>query len=60
MILSINILDMVKFIDLRDSNDYLLKVTEFINGSWVINTDNINEIVRLLNKNRIRYKIKHK
>lgn len=51
---------MIKFTKLRDNNEYLLEVIEFINGYWTINTDNINEIVRLLNKNRIRYDIKYK
>lgn len=57
MNLSINIFDIAKFTKLRDSNDYLLKVTEFMNGYWFINVDDTSEVERLLNKNIIRYKI---
>ena len=60
MNLSINIFDIAKFTKLRDSNDYLLKVTEFMNGYWFINVDDTSEVERLLNKNIIRHKIKIK
>lgn len=58
MKLSINLFDASKFENLRDCNEYLKKVTEFINGMWYINTNDTSEIERLLRKYRIRFKIK--
>jgi len=58
MKLSINLFDANKFENLRDSNLYLKKVTEWVNGMWHINTDDTSEVERLLRKHRIRYKIK--
>ena len=58
MILSINLFDANKFEDLRDSNAYIKKITEWVDGRWYINTDDTSELIRLLNKNKIRFKIK--
>lgn len=58
MKLSISLFDARKFEDLRDSNEYLRKVTSFANGMWYIDTDNTTEVERLLKKDRIRYSIK--
>ena len=58
MILSINLFDANKFEDLRDSNGYIEKITEWVDGRWYINTDDTSELIRLLNKNKIRFKIK--
>lgn len=58
MKLAINLFDLLKFEELRDSNEYLKKVTSYANGMWYIDTDNTKEIERLLNKNRIGYNIK--
>ena len=58
MKLSINLFDASKFENLRDCNEYLKGVTEFINGMWYINTNDTSEIERLLRKYRIRFKIK--
>lgn len=59
MILSINILDVIKFESLRDSNDYIESIiSEGVNG-YYIGVDNTFELERLLKKNRIRYKIKN-
>lgn len=56
--LSVNMFDARKLENLIDNNEYLQRVLEFNNGRWYINTDEFSEIERLLNKNRIRYKIK--
>ena len=58
MKLSVNLFDAIKFEDLLDENEYLRKVLIFGNGYWYIQTEDTSEIERLLNKNRIRYKIK--
>lgn len=58
MILSINLFDANKFENLRDSNGYIEKITEWVDGRWYINTDDTSELARLLNKNKIRFKIK--
>lgn len=58
MILSINLFDANKFEDLRDSNGYIEKITEWVDGRWYINTDDTSELIRLLTKNKIRFKIK--
>lgn len=57
-LLSVNMFDARKLENLIDNNEYLQRVLEFNNGRWYINTDEFSEIERLLNKNRIRYKIK--
>ena len=58
MKLSINIFDLGKFDSLRESNEYLREITEFINGMWHIKGEDYGELERILIKNRIRYKIK--
>lgn len=58
MILSINIFDLGKFDSLRESNEYLREITEFINGMCHIKGEDYSELERILIKNRIRYKIK--
>ena len=57
-IISVGVFDIIKLNKLVDENEYLQKVLEFINGCWCINTDDTKEIERLLQKNRIKYKIK--
>ena len=57
-IISVGVFDIIKLNKLVDENEYLQKVLEFINGRWHINTENTNEIERLLKKNIIKYKIK--
>lgn len=57
-IISVGVFDIIKLNKLVDENEYLQKVLEFINGYWHINTENTNEIERLLKKNLIKYKIK--
>ena len=57
-IISVGVFDIIKLNKLVDENEYLQKVLEFINGCWHINTENTNEIERLLKKNIIKYKIK--
>ena len=57
-ILSVNIFDIVKLSKLVDNNEYLESVLEFTDGYWHINSENTTEIEWLLNKNRIRLKIK--
>ena len=57
-IISVGVFDIIKLNKLVDENEYLQKVLEFINGCWYINTENTNEIERLLKKNIIKYKIK--
>ena len=58
MKLTVGIFDIVKFDKLRDSNDYLLKALTPICGAWYIEVDDTSEIERLLDKNRIKYKIR--
>lgn len=58
MMLSINFLDLIKFERLRDDNEYLLKVIDYVDGRWIISVDDTKDIEFFLNKNRIRYKIK--
>jgi len=48
MKLSISLFDASKFENLRDCNEYLKRVTEFINGMWYINTNDTSGIERLL------------
>ena len=57
MKLSINLFDLVKFENLRDGNEYIERVTEWIDGMWHININDISEIERLLIKYRIRYRV---
>lgn len=57
MTLSINILDIPKFERLRDNNLYIQSITSPIQGAYAIDVDDVGELERLLNKNRIRYKI---
>ena len=57
MKLSINLFDLVKFENLRDENEYIERVTEWIDGMWHININDISEIERLLIKYRIRYRV---
>lgn len=59
MILSINIFDLVKFKNLRDNNLYIQSITTLIDGIYTIEVDDTRELERLLNKNRVKYKIKH-
>ena len=59
MKLSINLFDLGKFENLRDGNEYIERVTEWIDGMWHINIDDTSEIERLLTKYRIRYKVKN-
>jgi hypothetical protein len=58
MTLSIHFLDLIKFERLRDDNEYLLKVIDYVDGRWIISVDDTKDIEFFLNKNRIRYKIK--
>ena len=57
MKLSINLLDLVKFENLRDENEYIERMTEWIDGMWCININDTSEIERLLIKYRVRYRI---
>ena len=56
MKLSINLFDLGKFENLRDENEYIERATEWIDGMWHININDISEIERLLIKYRIRYR----
>ncbi len=57
MILSIGILDIPKFENLRDNNLYVQSITSSIKGAYAIDVEDTGELERLLNKNRIHYKI---
>lgn len=60
MKLRVNFFDLSKYRDLMDSNEYLQKVLIPVSGEWVIETDDIREIERLLKSKRIRYSIQGK
>lgn len=60
MKLRVNFFDLSKYRDLMDSNEYLQKVLIPVSGEWVIETDDIREIERLLKSKRIKYSIQGK
>ena len=56
--LSIRLLDVPKFIELRGSNEYLESVIEEFNGGWLVQEKDTPEIQRILNKNNIKHTFK--
>ena len=56
--LSIHLLDIIKFIKLRDNNEYLEKFVEESNGGWRVQEKDTPEIQRILNKNNIKHTFK--
>ena len=56
--LSIHLLDIIKFIKLRDNNEYLEKFVEEFNGGWLVQEKDTPEIQRILNKNNIKHTFK--
>ena len=56
--LSIHLLDIIKFIKLRDNNEYLEKFVEEFDGGWLVQEKDTPEIQRILNKNNIRHTFK--
>ena len=56
--LSIRLLDVPKFIKLRDDNEYLKSVIEEFDGGWLVQEKDIPEIQRILNKKNIRHTFK--
>ena len=56
--LSIHLLDIPKFIKLRDDNKYLESVIEEFNGGWLVQEKDTPEIQRILNKNNIKHTFK--
>ena len=56
--LSIHLLDIVKFIKLRDNNEYLEKFVEEFDGGWLVQEKDTPEIQRILNKNNIKHTFK--
>ena len=56
--LSIHLLDIVKFIKLRDNNKYLENFIEEFDGGWRVQEKDTQEIQRILNKNNIRHTFK--
>ena len=56
--LSIHLLDVPKFIKLRDDNEYLESVIEEFNGGWLVQEKDTPEIQRILNKNNIKHTFK--
>ena len=56
--LSIRLLDVPKFIKLRDDNEYLKSVIEEFNGGWLVQEKDTPEIQRILNKKNIRHTFK--
>ena len=56
--LPIHLLDIVKFIKLRDNNEYLEKFVEEFNGGWLVQEKDTPEIQRILNKNNIKHTFK--
>ena len=56
--LSIHLLDIPKFIKLRDENKYLESVIEEFNGGWLVQEKDTPEIQRILNKNNIKHTFK--
>lgn len=58
MRLVIGLFDLIKFDKLLSENDYLSKVIVVVHGGFEIDKKDAEEVSRLLDKNRIRYKIK--
>lgn len=59
MELYIKIGSLYKFQKLFDGNEYLQKVLKPTNSNvYLVDTDDLTEIVRLLESNRIKYKFK--
>lgn len=56
--LSIHLLDVPKFIELRDNNEYLESVIEEFDGGWLVQEKDTPEIQRILNKNNIKHTFK--
>ena len=56
--LSIHLLDVPKFIKLRDDNKYLESVIEEFDGGWLVQEKDTPEIQRILNKNNIKHTFK--
>ena len=56
--LSIHLLDIIKFIKLRDNNEYLEKFVEEFDGGWLVQEKDTPEIQRILNKKNIRHTFK--
>ena len=56
--LSIHLLDVPKFIKLRDNNEYLEKFVEEFDGGWLVQEKDTSEIQRILNKNNIKHTFK--
>ena len=56
--LSIHLLDIVKFIKLRDNNEYLENFIEEFDGGWLVQEKDTPEIQRILNKNNIKHTFK--
>lgn len=56
--LSIHLLDIPKFIKLRDDNKYLESVIEEFDGGWLVQEKDTPEIQRILNKNNIKHTFK--
>ena len=56
--LSIHLLDIIKFIKLRDNNEYLENFIEEFDGGWLVQEKDTPEIQRILNKNNIKHTFK--
>ena len=56
--LSIHLLDIPKFIKLRDNNRYLENFIEEFDGGWLVQEKDTPEIQRILNKNNIKHTFK--
>lgn len=56
--LSVCLLDVPKFIKLRDDNEYLENFIEEFNGGWLVQEKDTPEIQRILNKNNIKHTFK--
>ena len=56
--LSIHLLDIPKFIKLRDDNEYLKNFIEEFDGGWLVQEKDTPEIQRILNKKNIRHTFK--
>ena len=56
--LSIHLLDIIKFIKLKDNNEYLENFIEEFDGGWLVQEKDTPEIQRILNKNNIKHTFK--
>ena len=57
MRLVIGLFDLIKFEKLLSENDYLSKVVEVVLGGFEIDEKDVEEVSRLLDKNRISLKM---